>query len=124
VASEQSEQARIAPKKARELIASGEAQALDVRDDEEWGSGHIPAAMHFDPDDLEGHLDELPKEGSIIVVCARGERSAEVAQALRERDYEAASVEGGMEAWTGAQLPMQPGVDYEFEGPDYKPPGT
>jgi rhodanese-related sulfurtransferase len=55
--------------------------------------------------------------GPLIVVCARGERSAEAAGRLRERGYEAASVEGGMKAWSDDRLPVQPAEDEEFHGP-------
>jgi hypothetical protein len=36
---------------------------------------------------------------------------------LRENGFEAASVEGGMKAWTSDSLPFQPAEDEEFHGP-------
>jgi rhodanese-related sulfurtransferase len=98
--------------RARELIASNEAQALDIRDSEEWESSHIPGALHIPEAELEGRSEEIPAEGTLIVVCAGGKRSAEVAASLREdRGLDAANIEGGMKAWESEQFPMQPSTD-------------
>jgi rhodanese-related sulfurtransferase len=60
----------------------------------------------------------------MVIVCADGERSAKLAARLREEGRDAASIDGGMEAWAKEGLPVQPRPDEEFEGPDYsKPPG-
>ena len=32
---------------ARREIASGYGQAVDVRSEEEWSTGHVPGAIHF-----------------------------------------------------------------------------
>jgi rhodanese-related sulfurtransferase len=56
---------------------------------------------------LEGVDDQRP----LIIVCGDGERSASLAAELRERGREVASIEGGMKAWEGEKLPMQPSSD-------------
>lgn len=118
MASERLDRPRISAEEARELIASEGAQALDLRGTEDFGSGHIPGAINSAAEDLDSRLDELSKDDPVIVVCAGGEHSAKVADDLREKGYDAASIEGGMEAWTGEDLPLQPAErDYEFEGP-------
>jgi rhodanese-related sulfurtransferase len=53
----------------------------------------------------------------VIVACEDGERSAEVAEQLRGQGYEAASIEGGLGAWSSEKLPLQPAEDQEYEGP-------
>jgi len=102
---------------ARELIAREGAQALDIRDDGEFADGHIAGATHASEEELEPRLDDLSKDAPVIVVCKDGERSAKVAEALREKGYEAAHVGGGMDAWSSEKLPLQPAEDYEYEGP-------
>jgi rhodanese-related sulfurtransferase len=112
----------VSPEDARELVASDEALVIDIRDEEEFGSGHIAGATRIEEEDLESRLEELGEVERIIVVCAKGERSAKVAESLRERGYEAANMKGGMEAWDG---PLQPAEsDFEFEGPGDTQPGV
>ena len=121
---ERTGQETVSAEDARELLASADerARALDIRSDEERSEGHVPGALHADPDDLESTIDELPDDIRIVVVDADGSRSAEVAATLRERGHDAVSLEGGMEAWRSAKAPLQPGRDFEFEGPPGTPP--
>jgi rhodanese-related sulfurtransferase len=102
---------RISADRARVLIASGEATALDVRKDEQWLERRVPAATHVEEDDLSERIEELPDEGQIIVISQDGERSEQIAEKLRERGLDAVSIEGGMEAWEKEQFPMQPSTD-------------
>ncbi len=43
--------------------------------------------------------DQLPQDRPVLVVCAKGQTSAYVAQGLRKLGYEAYHLEGGMEKW-------------------------
>ena len=115
----------VSPEDARELIAAGDAQAVDIRDDEQWEESRIPGATHLSEEELAKRMSDLPDDAAIVVVCADGDASAEVAAKLREEGHEAASIKGGMKAYEGERLPLQPRPDEEFEGPDYsKPPGV
>ena len=109
----------LSAKDAREVIASDGGRALDIRDDEEWDEGRIPGAVHLAEEVVVERLEEFPEDTAIVVVCADGERSAKLAARLREEGQQAASIEGGMEAWKGEGLPMQPRDHDEFKGPDY-----
>jgi rhodanese-related sulfurtransferase len=103
---------------ARKVIATpGPAQVIDLRPPEEFGEGHIAGASNASEDDLEQALEDLSKDDPVIVVCADGKQSAEVAERLRDDGWDAASVEGGMSSWTSDKLPTQPAEDQEFEGP-------
>jgi rhodanese-related sulfurtransferase len=104
---------------ARKLIASGEARVLDVRDDEEWEEIRIGGAVHQSEDAVMERLDDFPEDTRIVVVCADGKRSAKLASKLREQGRQAASIDGGLNAWTDEGLPTQPRTHQEFEGPDY-----
>jgi rhodanese-related sulfurtransferase len=85
---------------------------IDVSTDEEWARvGNIAGALRVDPDDVESRLDDVREGTKVIVVCGEGERSAEVAEQLRERDVDAVSIEGGMLAWEDERLPLQPSED-------------
>lgn len=123
---EETLQETLSPADARELIASGGASALDIRDDEAWEAGRIPGAGHHTEEAVLERLEDFPEDKPIVVVCANGERSAKVAAKLRQEGRNAANVKGGMDAWRDDDLPMQPRADEEYEGPDYTDagPGT
>src|SRR4051794_40097347 len=108
---------QLAPDDARQFIATERGQTVDLRDPEEFAAGHIAGATNVPEDELEKRLDELSKDRPVIVVCANGGDSARAAEQLREHGYEAASVKGGMKAWDGDSLPLQPAEDEEFHGP-------
>ena len=40
---------------------------LDVRQPEEYGAGHLPGARLIPLPELEGRLDELPRDQAILV---------------------------------------------------------
>ncbi len=104
---------------ARVVIASGDASVVDIRGDEEWEQGRIAGAEHHTEEVVIERLAEFPDDNAIVVVCADGERSAKLAARLREEGREAASINGGMEAWLNEDLPLQPRDHDEFKGPDY-----
>lgn len=96
---------------ARVAIAGGDCRVLDLRAEEEFGEAHISGALNAP--DAEELPEELPHDEPVIVVCADGERSATLADDLREKGVEAASIEGGMDSWLSDGLPVQPSIDFE-----------
>jgi len=107
----------LSPRDARQVIAAEGGQVLDIRDRGEFSGGRIAGSLHSDEDEIDAHLEELSKDEPVVVVCSDGERSAAVAEKLREDGFEAASIDGGMRAWTSAKMPLQPRESEEFEGP-------
>jgi rhodanese-related sulfurtransferase len=101
-------------KRAREVIASDGGQALDLRELDDWGEAHIAGAVRVEDDDVEGALESLSQDHPVVVVCADGERSAQVAADLRERGFRAAVLKGGMKSWSGDGLPTQPRETEDF----------
>lgn len=82
-----------------------DATLLDVREDDEWESGHAEGALHIPMGEVPQRLADLP-EGPLHVVCRAGGRSLRVAQWLQENGYDVVNVEGGMGAWAEAGRPM------------------
>lgn len=97
---------------ARQLVAKNEVEVIDLRDEEGWTDGHIPGA-HRAGEDLDAKLEEIGSERKLLIVCADGSRSAEVAEELGSDDREAVSLKGGMDAWRSEGGPSQPTEDYE-----------
>jgi rhodanese-related sulfurtransferase len=89
---------------ARRQIAGGEAQALDVRDDEAWAEAHIPGAVN-DVDSLD--------QGQAVIVVADGDPPEAVTAQLSERGLEVRVLAGGMDAWKDADFTIQPTDDVE-----------
>ncbi|UHQ95151.1 MBL fold metallo-hydrolase [Haloterrigena alkaliphila] len=94
---------------ARRIDEDGEDLfILDVRNEDdydEWridGSTNVPIydeLLEYDYSTLEDHLDELPKDAEIAVVCVAGITSARAAEFLREHGFDARSIDGGMNGW-------------------------
>jgi hydroxyacylglutathione hydrolase len=90
-------------------LARGHVHVLDVRERDEFVSGHVPGARHMNfkylPNEL-GTLD-LREDDPVAVLCAGGLRSAIACSVLRRAGYrKVRNVEGGMGAWRRAGLPV------------------
>jgi rhodanese-related sulfurtransferase len=103
----------VSPEQARQMLGTNEASAIDIRDDEGWRGGHLPAARHCSDGDFEQALEEIDEDQTVIVACEDGEESGRVAAEIREQGREAVSIAGGMEAWRSDDMPMQPSRDVE-----------
>jgi rhodanese-related sulfurtransferase len=101
---------------ARQLVAKNEVEVIDLRDDEAWVGGHLPGAHHAG-EDLDATLEKIDDDRKLLIVCADGQKSAEVAEKLSNDDREAIALEGGFDAWDEEGLRTQPSQDYE-PGPD------
>ena len=79
----------ISGREARELYDSNPGVILlDVRNQNEYDSGHIEGSILIPSAELEGRLDELPdKDAVIIVYCRAGTRSAAAYGVLAAAGY-------------------------------------
>lgn len=86
------------------LIDSREPMAgkhvLDVRGKAEFALGHIDGAMNVPLGQLWQRLEEIPRNGTIRVVCGTGYRASIGASILMRAGIPAANVAGGMTAWS------------------------
>jgi len=83
---------------------------LDVREPEEFRSGHIEAATLIPLGELERRLAEVPQGREIICICATGQRSVPAVRQLLTAGYSASSLENGMIAWQRARFPVSKGL--------------
>jgi rhodanese-related sulfurtransferase len=84
----------------------GTARFLDVRKSHEYDAGHIEGAEWVTLRELPNRIDELDTGQVIVVTCQIGQRSGLAAEFLRERGFDADNLEGGVEAWVRAGLPL------------------
>jgi rhodanese-related sulfurtransferase len=100
----------VGPLEAVQLINRRDAVVLDVRSAAEYKSGHITNARHLPESEIDARTKELDKVKSkpIIVSCARGNRSVNVANRLRKLGFaEVFSLRGGIVAWQQASMPLE-----------------
>jgi rhodanese-related sulfurtransferase len=90
-----------------EAAASKDAVFLDVRELYEWESGHIAGAVHIPIGQIQRRFEELDPADHIIVVCQVGQRSELVANFLSGNGFDAHNLEGGLQNWTAAGLPLE-----------------
>ncbi|MFX5705434.1 rhodanese-like domain-containing protein, partial [Acinetobacter baumannii] len=64
---------------------------IDVREVDEFASGHVPGAVNLPMSTLGENLDQLP-DGAFDVICQAGGRSARVVEALTARGHDATNV--------------------------------
>lgn len=98
----------VSPTEAAERLERG-ALLLDVRGAGEWRGGHAAGAHHLHLGRLPDALGEVPHDGMVLVMCQTGARSAIARSLLQARGRRAVNVEGGVEAWARAGLPMERG---------------
>src|SRR4051812_27976909 len=76
---------------------------VDVRETDEWDSGHLPGARHVPRGHLESRIEGAAPDRSqrVVLYCASGNRSALAAHTLREQlGYESVeSLTGGITLW-------------------------
>jgi rhodanese-related sulfurtransferase len=86
-----------------------DALILDVREDKEYASGHIPKAKHIPLGKLASRIQELEKHKNrpILVTCRSGHRSARACGMLKKAGFETVyNQQGGIIAWERANLPV------------------
>jgi rhodanese-related sulfurtransferase len=86
-----------------------DALLLDVREDDEWQTGHATGAVHIPLGEVPLRLHELgdvTEDRPLYVICRSGVRSAGAVAWLAERGVPAVNVGGGTLAWARSRRPM------------------
>lgn len=52
-------------------------QLIDVRSQQEYGTGHIPSSVNMTVDQLQADIDSFTDEKPIVFICSTGARSGE-----------------------------------------------
>ena len=115
-------------REAREQVEAVEPAAagdgggliLDVREANELEKTRVPGALHVPRGLLESNADPqspmanerltgMRDGGTVDVLCASGARAAMAAATLDRMGYRARVIEGGLEGWRKAGLPIEGG---------------
>ena len=84
---------------------------LDVREADEFATGHLPGAVLAPRGLLEFKLSSTPELGSreldVVLYCKTSGRAALAAAVMHEMGYtRVRSIAGGFDAWAAAGLPV------------------
>jgi hydroxyacylglutathione hydrolase len=90
------------------MLDSGQdIQVLDVRDDEEWESGHVAKASHIYVGELEHRSHEVPFDRPVASFCTVGHRAGIGASILQRAGHpKIYNVLGSYQAWKAAGFPL------------------
>ena len=93
---------KISQEEARERMEAGDVIVLDVREQEEYDSGHIPGAVLLPLGAIDGESAAeaiQKKDATVLVYCRSGSRSKRAAKALAELGYTDVYEFGGIMTW-------------------------
>lgn len=100
----------ISPKQFKRMLDNNEVKfVFDLRNEEDFREGKIEGRFDFETLNIpqedfvgeeERHLSKFPKDKPIITVCAHGDSSRYTAELLRDKGFDAQSLEGGIDLWT------------------------
>jgi len=80
----------------------GGGRVLDIRQDNEFASGHLPGADHVELGQLTTRAGDLPS-GPTVVMCGHGERAMGAASLLERAGHRNVAVlDGGPDSWVEA----------------------
>ena len=103
---------RISLEEAKAMMDGGNAAVIDVREPDEWASGHVAGAIHIPVDDVGARIDELPADKDLLFICAMGVRSGlacEMAAAMNLDTDRLFNIEEGTPAWIQGNYPTESG---------------
>lgn len=85
-------------------------RVLDIRTPDEFAGGHLANAINIDyyADDFETRLAELDLDVPYVMYCNSGNRSSNALPIMDSLGFsEVYELGGGIQAWNGANLPVE-----------------
>lgn len=99
----------VSPQGLSQLVNTENARVIDIRDGNEFKTGHIAGSENIPYSKLNDHLAQLKSEPArpIVVVCNIGQSAGAAGLALRTagltRVYK---LDGGISGWKAQSLPL------------------
>jgi rhodanese-related sulfurtransferase len=100
--------AELSPREVAALLDEGDAQLVDVREPYEHEAGRIAGDVHIELERLTAEADSLDRGRPVVFYCRSGSRSALAAEAFGASGFDAHNLSGGLKAWVGDGLPIEP----------------
>ena len=101
----------IDPEELATRVGSAEPPVvLDVRNDSEYATEHIPGSLHIPYGDIAARVEELPRDRTIAAICRGGKRSGLAASILQREGFaDVIHVGKGVGAWRNGGHPVESG---------------
>jgi rhodanese-related sulfurtransferase len=81
---------------------------IDVRSEGERQDAYIDGTVNLPLIDILEHVDALPKDKDLVIMCASGNRSSTAASLLAQRGVSRITdLAGGIEGWQAVKLPVK-----------------
>ena len=91
----------ITPRELSKRLKRGESVLIvDVREPDEWATGHIAGSKHIPLGQLMVNQHKLDLKHEIIIVCRSGGRAGLACELLSEKGFNVVNLTGGLLAWT------------------------
>jgi hydroxyacylglutathione hydrolase/adenylyltransferase/sulfurtransferase len=98
----------LAPADAARRLREEDVQLIDVREDYEWEAGHIAGARHVEIERIASQAPTIDRDRPVVFYCRLGARAGMVANGFRRAGFDAFSIDGGITAWAGEGLALEP----------------
>jgi rhodanese-related sulfurtransferase len=84
-------------------LCSNGALLVDVREPDEFESGHIPGARNIPLPELRSRLNELPTSHEIRLYCGVGQRAYYASRLLKQRGFRVRNLSGGYKTYVSCR---------------------
>jgi rhodanese-related sulfurtransferase len=86
----------------KELLNNKGIELIDVREVDEYQSGHIPGVKNIPLSEFTGRTNEIDADKEVVCICRSGNRSEKACEYLSTVGYKKLSnMVGGMKDWDG-----------------------
>jgi rhodanese-related sulfurtransferase len=85
----------------------GSLYLLDVRTPGEFSQGHIPGSVLIPMNQIQGRVNQIPRDKKVVVICATGARSGAVTRFLAGQGFPwVKNYAQGIVDWSRRGLPL------------------
>jgi len=87
----------------------GTVSLLDVRERDEYVSGHVASTVHIPLATIPVRMNEIERNATHYLICQAGGRSAQACAFLEQQGYDVVNVLGGTGTWIDSGFPIEVG---------------
>lgn len=98
---------KLSPQEVQSRLAAGRAVLIDIREPDEFARAHVPGARSQPLSAFEAAHLSIDPDADVVFTCRTGMRTAASCDRLLARvEGDAYVLDGGLDAWVGAGLPL------------------
>ena len=99
----------LSPTEATIWMNRRKAAVLDLRPEDAFKAGHLPGAKHIPSSEIAAKIEKLKldRKNPLILVCETGVSSRKAIAEVQKLGFaEVGTLDGGVQAWQAAALPL------------------